>query len=131
MPPEPPSRPWNQFAIVLKDEDGEDQTEGEGEDDDEDGNLNEDGTNPLVYYLDGSTLKERTPVPWDMDSDGSVTGRDVIVSDLVENVTRLRVERMPLGGDRMQRVALTLELSGPVSGETVTLQTQVRIGGAL
>jgi prepilin-type N-terminal cleavage/methylation domain-containing protein len=101
------------------------------EDDDEDGNLNEDRSNPMLYFLDGSSLKERTPVPWDADSDGSVTGLDFITSDLAEHVTRFRVERIPLGSDRRQRVDLTLELTSPVSGESVRLQTQVRIGGAL
>ncbi len=105
--------------------------EGSAEDDDEAGGDNEDWINPMVFYLDNGTLKERTPVPWDTDSSGDVNGLDFITSDLAENVTRLRVERITQGSDRQQRVALTLELTGPVTGEVVSLQTQVRIGGAL
>jgi prepilin-type N-terminal cleavage/methylation domain-containing protein len=134
---EDPSSDMNEDGcpgICGVDDDGNGMVDGgslDEEDDDEDGNLNEDWINPLVFYMDNGTLKERTPVPWDADSDGSVTGQDFISSDLAENVTRLRVERLPLGSNRMQRVDLTLELTGPISGETVTLQTQVRIGGAL
>jgi hypothetical protein len=105
--------------------------EGDAEDDDEDGGNNEDWNNPVVFYLDNGTVKERTPVPWDTDSSGDVNGLDFITSDLADNVTRLRVERLPQGSDRRQRVALTLELTGPVTGETVRLETQVRVGGAL
>ncbi len=105
--------------------------EGNAEDDDEEGGDNEDWINPLVFYLDNGTLKESTPVPWDTDSSGTVTGLDFVTSDLAENVTRMRVERIPQGNERLQRVALILELTGPVTGEIVSLQTQVRVGGAL
>ncbi len=105
--------------------------EGNAEDDDEDDGDDEDWINPMVFYLDNGTLKERTPVPWDTDSSGGVDGRDFVVSDLAENVTRFRVERIPLGTDRLQRIDLTLEMTGPATGEIVSLQTQVRIGGAL
>jgi len=108
----------------LIDEDGADN-------DDEEGGEWEDWINALVFYLDSGTLKERMPVPWDTNSSGHVTGEDFITSNLAENVTRFRVERMPLGTDRLQRVDLILELTGPVTGEIVSLETQVRVGGAL
>ena len=49
---------------------------------------------------------------------------------IAENVTRFRVERVPQNGDRSQIVDLTLELTNPVT-ETVSLNTRVRVGGAL
>ena len=48
--------------------------EGAVADDDEDGSSDEDWYDPLVFYLAGSSLVQRTPVPWDVDSSGSVTG---------------------------------------------------------
>jgi prepilin-type N-terminal cleavage/methylation domain-containing protein len=103
------------------------------EDDDEDGATFEDPYNPVVYYLNGSALMERMPVPWNEDGistpDGPVDGRDFVSSVLAENVTRFRVER-PVGPVGDQLVILTLELTGP-SGQVVSLETQVRVGGAL
>jgi hypothetical protein len=40
------------------------------------------------------------------------------------------VERIPLNG-RRQLVELTLALTSPESGETVSLSMRVRVGGAL
>ena len=98
--------------------------------DDEDATNNEDWIDPVVFYLDGSVLKERMPSPWDVNIDFKVDGRDTIVSTLAENVTRFRVERIetPSGSPL---VDLLLELSHPVSGEFISLRTQVRPGGAL
>lgn len=105
--------------------------EGAAADDDEDGSSDEDWYDPVVFYLVGGTLVQRTPVPWDEDSSGSVTGEDFIAESIAENVTRLRVERIPQGGDRSQLIDLTLELTSPATGEVVSLRTQVRVGGAL
>ncbi len=104
--------------------------EGNLADDDEDGTSDEDWYDPVVFYLDGSVLKERMPSPWDVNIDFKVDGRDTIVSTLAENVTRFRVERIetPSGSPL---VDLLLELSHPVSGEFISLRTQVRPGGAL
>jgi hypothetical protein len=105
--------------------------EGSVDDDDEDGQADEDWYNALVFYLDNGVLKQRTPVPWDESGGGIVSGLDFITSDIVENVTRLRIERVPgtLGG--VQLVDLTLELTSPDTGEMVSLNTRVRVGGAL
>ncbi len=100
-------------------------------DDDEDGQVDEDWYDPLVFYLSNGVLKERTPVPWDANGDSLVTGADFITSDLAENVTRFRIERILQGSDIYQLVDLTLELTSPTSGETVSLHTRVRVGGAL
>ncbi len=119
-------------GICGVDDDGDGMIDGGSIDnDDEQGGSYEDWYNPLVFYLENGSLKERTPVPWDENGDGGVTGRDFIISDIAENVTRFRVERIPLGTDRWQRVDLTLELTSPVTGQIVRLQTQVRVGGAL
>ena len=99
-------------------------------DDDEDGSSDEDWYDPLVFYLADSTLMQRTPVPWDVNASGTVTGLDYIVEPIAENVSRLRVERVSQAG-RSQIVDLTLELTSPVTGEVFSLQTQVRLGGAL
>ncbi|MCP4407746.1 MAG: hypothetical protein GY807_08295 [Gammaproteobacteria bacterium] len=100
-------------------------------DDDEDGQIDEDWYDSVVFYLDNGVLKERTPVPWDTNADTLVTGADYITSELVENVSRFRVERIAQSGDQQQRVELTLELTSPITGEVISLQTQVRVGGAL
>ena len=105
--------------------------EGSADDDDEDGSDNEDWYNPLVFYLDNGRLKERTPVPWDENGVSGITGGDYISSDIAENVTHFRVERIPLGSDRYQLIELVLELTSPLTEQTVRLQTQVRVGGSL
>lgn len=104
--------------------------EGSSADDDEDGAVDEDWLDAVVFYLQGDTLVARYPVPWDETANGSVTGRDFLISPLAENVTRFRVERPLPGTDGQQLIDLTLELTGP-TGEIVSLNTRVRAGGAL
>lgn len=104
--------------------------EGNVDDDDEDGQQDEDWYNALVFYLDNGVLKERTPVPWDENGAGGITGRDFIVSDIATNVTRFRVERIPQGSNRYTLVDLTLEITPP-NGDTFSLNARVRLGGAL
>ena len=99
-------------------------------DDDEDGSSDEDWYDPVVFHLVGSNLMQRTPVPWDVNSSGTVTGLDFIEQVIADNVSRLRVERISQPG-RSQIVDLILELTSPDSGESVRLQTRVRVGGAL
>jgi type II secretory pathway pseudopilin PulG len=100
-------------------------------DDDEDGQEDEDWYDSLVFYLDNGVLKERMPVPWDINSDSKVTGADFVINTLAERVTRFRVVRIPQAEQRYQLVDLTLELTNPRTGEVVSLQTQVRVGGGL
>jgi hypothetical protein len=119
-------------GIVWVDDDGDGSIdEGNQDDDDEDGTLNEDWLDPVVFYLDNGTLMQRTPVPWDETAAGGITGRDFVVAPVAENVTRFRVERLARGSGRAQLVDLTLELTSPETGDTVSLHTQVRVGGAL
>ncbi|MBT8437148.1 MAG: hypothetical protein KJP11_07245, partial [Gammaproteobacteria bacterium] len=61
---------------------------------------------------------------------GPVDGRDYIESVIAENVTRFRVERLD-NGSVIDIIDLTLELTSPLTGDTVSLRSQVRVGGAL
>jgi len=105
--------------------------EGSVDDDDEDGQADEDWYNAMVFYLDSGVLKQRTPVPWDETGASGITGRDFITSDLADNVTRFRVERVAGVPGAQELVDITLELTSPDTGEVVSLQTQVRVGGTL
>jgi len=104
--------------------------EGNADDDDEDGAVDEDWLDAVVFYLQGNSLIERHPVPWDETANGFVSGRDFVVSVIAENVTRFRVERIAGTSGLLQLVSLELELTGP-SGAVVSLETRIRIGGAL
>ncbi len=122
-------------GICGVDDDGDgDIDEGSADDDDEDGDSFDDPYNPVVYYLNGSNLVERLPARWDTDGQNEglnpFDGRDFIESTIADNVTRFRVERVDHHNVR-DLIDLTLELTDPVSGETVSLQTMVRVGGAL
>ena len=105
--------------------------EGAVADDDEDGASNEDWYDSLVFYLDNGTLMQRTPVPWDESGGGLVSGLDYIVEPLAENVSRFRVERLPPIGNRPLLLDLTLELTSPTTGESVSLHSRIRVGSAL
>lgn len=109
--------------------------EGASDDDDEDVGTFDDPYDPVVFYLVGSDLVQRTPVPWNEDGisapDGPVDGRDFVVSTIAESVSRFRVERVAGVANGHQLVDITLELTSPITGKFVTLQTQVRVGGAL
>jgi prepilin-type N-terminal cleavage/methylation domain-containing protein len=100
-------------------------------DDDEDGVSDEDWLDPVVFYLDNGTLMQRNPVPWDESGSGGVNGRDFVTEVLAENVSRLRVERLPVADGRAVQVELILELTDPLNGDIVSLETRVRVGGAL
>jgi prepilin-type N-terminal cleavage/methylation domain-containing protein len=108
--------------------------DGSDDNDDEEGTGFEDGYDPVVFYLDGDTLVERMPVPWNEDGnsspDGPVDGRDFVVSVIADDVTRFRVERPVASGSDEQLIDLTLELTGPTGG-FVSLNARVRVGGAL
>ena len=107
---------------------------GASDDDDEDGAGFDDPWDPVVYYLNGSALIERMPVPWNEDGnsspDGPVDGRDFVESVIAENVTRFRVERIESADGANTIVNLQLDLTGP-AGAIVTLEAEVRIGGAI
>ena len=105
--------------------------EGSTADDDEDGQSDEDWYNAVVFYLNAGTLMQRTPVPWDVSGGGLVSGLDYITEPVAANVSRFRVERVAGLADGQQLVDIWLELTSPVSGEVVSLRTQLRVGRAL
>jgi len=118
-------------GICGVDDDGDGSIdEGNVNDDDEDGQTDEDFYGSIVFYLDNGIIKERTTVPWDQSGGGLVSGLDYIISDIADNVTRFRVERLD-NGSVVEIIELTLDLTSPLTGETVSLQAQVRVGGAL
>ena len=98
--------------------------------DDEDGSDDEDWLDAVVFYLQGNTLVERHPVPWDETANGFLSGRDFLISEIAANVTRFRVERSAVTLGAPQLVSILLELTGP-GGAVVSLETQVRVGGLL
>ncbi|MCZ6853900.1 MAG: prepilin-type N-terminal cleavage/methylation domain-containing protein [Gammaproteobacteria bacterium] len=119
-------------GICGVDDDGDGTVdEGSDTDDDEDGGTQEDCLDPVVFHLVAGELVERTPVPWDTTADSVVDGRDYVVSTIAENVTRFRVERIPPVGGGPVQIDLTLVLADPRTGQTFSLQTRVRVGGAL
>ena len=100
--------------------------EGDKNDDDEDGLVNEDWFDPVVFYLQGTTLWERRAVPWDENEDSLINGRDYVESAIADSVTLLRFERVPLNGGQ-QLVDITLGLTN-ANGESINLNTQVHLG---
>lgn len=118
-------------GIVGVDDNGNGQIdEGNKNDDDEDGLNGEDWYDSVVYFLAGGNLKERLPVPWDANGDTYVNGADFSETVIAANVTRFRVERVA-SGNNVEMVDVTVELTDPDSGESVSLQTRVRLGGSL
>ncbi len=104
--------------------------EGDIGDDDEDGLVDEDWINPLVYFLQKGRLQERLPVPWDVNSDGRVDGRDFVESTLAEQVTLFRVERLDSAGRRKQLISIQLKLQDS-AGRSIGFSTQVRLNVGL
>ncbi len=104
--------------------------EGPPADDDEDGQVNEDWWEVVAFYQSGATLIERTPVPWDESGDGQISGLDYVERALVDNVSGFRVERIPAPNGTAALVRLTLTTTD-AAGTVSTLQTTVRLGGAL
>jgi len=118
-------------GIAGVDDDADGQIdESNASDDDEDGAADEDWLDTVVFYLQGDSLIERHPVPWDETANGFVSGRDVIENVIAEGVTRFRVERPVPSTLDEQLVYLALELTGP-TGQVAILKAQVRVGGAL
>ena len=104
--------------------------EGNNRDDDEDGTSDEDFIDVLAFYLADNVLKERMTVPWNEGGSGRVDGEDFVELDIARNVTRFRVERVETGSG-VGLVDIILEITDPVSGDSISLQSRVRVGGAL
>lgn len=105
--------------------------EGGSSNDDEDGATDEDWLDPVVFYLRGTELVKRQPVPWDEDGNGVRNGRDYVESVIAENITRFRVERLAAVTGAPEMIEVNLQLTDPVSGESVSLQSRMRVGGLL
>ena len=119
-------------GVAGVDDDGDGQIdEGDVNDDDEDGEVDEDWLDTVTFFLQGDNLVQRMPITWDVTGNGKVTGWDFKESVIAEGVTRLRVERLEDTPVDVQMVDLTLELTSPDTGEMVSLNTRVRVGGAL
>lgn len=102
--------------------------EGDKNDDDEDGVVDEDWIDPVVFYLNDEILIERRAVPWDKDFGSKTNGTDFVESGIADNVSLLRIERVPTGIGQ-QLVDITLELTGD-DGENLSLNTRIRLGAA-
>lgn len=121
-------------GVCGVDDDGNGTVDGTSDDtdDDEEGTGFEDGYDPVVYYLDGDSLMERMPVPWNEDGnsspDGPNDGRDFVAAPIASNVTRLRFEK--IGSPSADLVSIELELTGE-SGAVVSMNARIRVGGAM
>lgn len=115
-------------GVAGVDDDGDGNIdEGSPDDDDEDSLTDEDWYDPVVFYLQGSSLIERRAIPWDENGDSAINGRDFVESTLAENVTLLRFERLASGSGQQQLVDITLQITS-VDDETISLNTRVRLG---
>lgn len=124
-------------GVCGVDDDGNGTVDGTSDDTDDDeqgGSGFEDPYDPVVFYLDGDSLMERMPVPWNEDGnsspDGPNDGRDVVASAIANNVTRLRFEKADSSTGSAHLVLIELELTGQ-AGAVVSLGASVRVGGSL
>ncbi|MDO7597660.1 MAG: hypothetical protein MUQ51_02125 [Pseudomonadota bacterium] len=93
-------------------------------DDDEDSARDEDWLDPIVFYLNGTTLMQRIP---NIDP---ADGADYSEYPIAENVTQLQIERL-LGNDGVTvLVDITLQIS-PSTIEAMLFNTRVRVGARL
>jgi prepilin-type N-terminal cleavage/methylation domain-containing protein len=102
--------------------------EASAENDDEDNLDDEDWYDAVVYFLVGTTLMERLPVPWDENGDFQVTGEDYVENPLAENVTRFEVTRQDLSSGKTVLLSISLELAGD-EGNSYSLTSTLRVGG--
>jgi len=98
--------------------------DGTANDDDEDGVLSEDWLDPVVYFLNGTTLMQRVP------NINPADGTDYQENPIAENISGFQVIRIPDGGGRVVLVDLMLEIR-PVNGEPVSFRTSVGVGSGL
>lgn len=98
--------------------------EGFRDDDDEDGSRSEDWFDPVVYFLNGSTLVQRVP------NISTADGTYYQENPIAEYVSAFKVIRIPQGGGRRVLVDISLQITPP-DAETVKLQTRVAVGSGL
>lgn len=97
---------------------------GQNDDDDEDGLISEDWLDPVVYFLNGTTLMERMP------NINPVNGADYTEYPIAENVSELLVKRITGGNGTTALVDISLTLSPP-GAVPVTLTTRIGVGSGL
>lgn len=110
-------------ALVDDDLDGT-VDEGDKNDDDEDGLIDEDWLDPVVFFLNGTTLMQRIP------NINPVDGTDYTEYPIADNVTQLQVERLIGSDGTTLLVDISLQIS-PANMEPINLNTRVRVGAGL
>jgi prepilin-type N-terminal cleavage/methylation domain-containing protein len=98
--------------------------EGKKDDDDEDGVISEDWRDPVVYFLNGTTLMERMP------NINPASGADYTEYPIADNVSQLLVKRVMGGNGTTALVDISLTLSPP-GADPVTLNTRIGVGSGL
>ncbi len=98
--------------------------EGSNQDDDEDGTSNEDWFDPVVYFLNGTTLMERMPNINPADGNGFTE------YPIADNVSQFLVKRVTGGDGATVLVDITLTMSPPTA-DPVTLATRIAISSGL
>ncbi len=111
------------IALIDDDFDGT-VDEGDENDDDEDGIKDEDWFDPVVYFLNGTTLIQRIP------NINPVDGTDFQENPIAENVSSFQVIRLAQGSGRAVLVELTLEITA-ANGEISSFNTRVAVGSGL
>ncbi len=97
---------------------------GKIDDDDEDGLASEDWLDPVVFFLNGTTLMERLP------NINPIDGTDYTQYPIAENVSQFLVKRITGGNGTTALVDISLTLT-PSNADPVTLNTRIGIGSGL
>lgn len=98
--------------------------EDNNDDDDEDGFRGEDWLDPVVYFLNGTTLMQRVP------NINPTDGTDYQENPIAENISAFNVIRIPHGSRGTILVDITLEITS-TDGEVVSFNTRVGVGSGL
>ncbi|MCB1753922.1 MAG: prepilin-type N-terminal cleavage/methylation domain-containing protein [Gammaproteobacteria bacterium] len=98
--------------------------EGNQKDDDEDGLSDEDWLDPVVFYLNGTDLIERTPAI------NPVDGNDFIENVIADHVSAFTVTRHGVGYQLNPLLTIDLTLTAD-DGESISLSATVAQGGLL
>ncbi len=115
----------NKSGLAGVDDDGDGSIdEGDKNDDDEDGEKNEDWLDPVVFYIIGTDLIERTPA---IDA---ATGADYLENIIANQVSSFQVTRLPLSGGRKTLVTINLTLTAN-DGESFSISATIAEGDLL
>lgn len=98
--------------------------EGHTFDDDEDGLKDEDWLDPVVFFLSGTTLKQRIP------NLNPIDGTQYTEYVIADNVSQFQVSRINGGDGKTALVNIVLTLTPPAA-ESVTLNTRIAVGSGL